>query len=112
MGVANYQDYNRVLGSLMRGRVSGRIAKAIRAQVSLLAASPAFKEGTNVDYKRAADDAASVLDLIGGVGGLSKKVILGMLRERKSTSCSLVHVLRKSSGVVIRLMVQMIGTSV
>ena len=72
MGVANYQDYNRVLGSLMRGRVSGRIAKAIRAQVSLLAASPAFKEGTNVDYKRAADDAASVLDLIGGVSGLSE----------------------------------------
>lgn len=42
MGVDNYQDYNRVLGSLMRGRVSGRIAKAIRAQVSLLAASPAL----------------------------------------------------------------------
>ena len=48
MGVNNYQDYNRVLGSLMRGRVSGRIAKAIRAQVSLLAASPAFAEGTTV----------------------------------------------------------------
>ena len=72
MGVDNYQDYNRVLGSLMRGRVSGRIAKAIRAQVSLLAASPAFAEGTNVNYKRAADDAASVLDLIGGVSGLSE----------------------------------------
>ena len=72
MGVNNYQDYNRVLGSLMRGRVSGRIAKAIRAQVSLLAASPAFKDGTNVDYKRAADDAASLLDLIGGVSGLSE----------------------------------------
>ena len=66
------QDYNRVLGSLMRGRVSGRIAKAIRAQVSLLAASPAFNKGTNVDYKRAADDAASLLDLIGGVSGLSE----------------------------------------
>lgn len=72
MGVNNYQDYNRVLGSLMRGRVSGRIAKAIRAQVSLLAASPAFNKGTNVDYKRAADDAASLLDLIGGVSGLSE----------------------------------------
>lgn len=72
MGVDNYQDYNRVLGSLMRGRVSGRIAKAIRAQVSLLAASPAFNKGTNVDYKRAADDAASLLDLIGGVSGLSE----------------------------------------
>lgn len=72
MGVGNYQDYNRVLGSLMRGRVSGRIAKAIRAQVSLLAASPAFAEGTNVNYERAADDAASVLDLIGGVSGLSE----------------------------------------
>lgn len=52
--------------------MSGRIAKAIRAQVSLLAASPAFAAGTNVDYKRAADDAASLLDLIGGVSGLSE----------------------------------------
>lgn len=71
IGVTVASDYNRVFGSLMRGRVSGRIAEAIRAQVSLLAASPAYAQGTNVDYAKAADDAAKVLDRINGVSGMS-----------------------------------------
>lgn len=71
IGVKTAGDYNRVFGSIMRGRISGRIAEAIRSQVSLLAASPAFSEGTNVDYAKAADDAATVLDRINGVNGLS-----------------------------------------
>lgn len=71
IGVKTAGDYNRVFGTIMRGRISGRIAEAIRSQVSLLAASPAFSEGTNVDYAKAADDAATVLDRINGVNGLS-----------------------------------------
>ncbi len=71
LGAQTAGDYNRVFGVLMSGRISGRIAEAIRSQVSLLAASPAFAEGTNVDYAKAADDAAKVLDRIGGVAGLS-----------------------------------------
>lgn len=71
LGAQTAGDYNRVFGVLMSGRISGRIAEAIRSQVSLLAASPAFSEGTNVDYAKAADDAAKVLDRIGGVAGLS-----------------------------------------
>lgn len=72
MGVQTAGDYNRVLGALMRGRVSGRIVEAIRAQVSILAASPAFSAGTNIDYAKAADDAAVLLDQINGVSGLSE----------------------------------------
>ena len=72
MGVQTAGDYNRVLGALMRGRVSGRIVEAIRAQVSILAASPAFSAGTNIDYVKAADDAAVLLDQINGVSGLSE----------------------------------------
>lgn len=70
IGVTNGSDYNRVFGTYMRGRVSGRIAEAIRAQVALLATSPAFIQGTNVTAEIAADHAATVLDRIGGVAGL------------------------------------------
>lgn len=71
LGVQTAGDYNRVFGMIMRGRISGRIAEAIRSQVSVLAASPAFAEGTNVSYETAANDAAQVLDRIGGVSGMS-----------------------------------------
>jgi hypothetical protein len=66
-------DYERVNGEHMRGRMSGRIAEAIRAQVSLLAASPAYSSGTNVTWADAANAAARVLDRIGGVAGLAAK---------------------------------------
>jgi starch-binding outer membrane protein, SusD/RagB family len=64
-------DYNRVFGAYNRQRLSTRIVKAIRAKVSLLAASPAFKQGTSITWEKAADDAANVLDLIGGISGMA-----------------------------------------
>lgn len=64
-------EYERVNGEHMRGRISGRIVEAIRAQVALMAASPAYSEGTNVTWEHAANAAASVLNRIGGVSGLA-----------------------------------------
>ncbi len=64
-------QYERVNGEHMRGRISGRIVEAIRAQVMLLAASPAYNEGTDVTWEDAANAAASVLNRIGGVSGLA-----------------------------------------
>lgn len=64
-------DYERVNGEHMRGRMSGRIVEAIRAQVALLAASPAYGEGTNIGWEAAANYAAQVLNRIGGVSGLA-----------------------------------------
>ena len=72
-GVTNAGDYNRVFGTYMRGRMSARIAEAIRAQVALLATSPAFIEGTTINQATAADYAAIVLDRIGGVSGIAPK---------------------------------------
>ena len=63
-------DYNRVFGAFDRGRLTSRIIKGFRAKVSLLAASPAFNQGTSVTWANAADDAAAVLD-INGTGGIS-----------------------------------------
>jgi starch-binding outer membrane protein, SusD/RagB family len=64
-------DYERVNGEHMRGRMSGRIVEAIRAQVALMAASPAYSEGTNITWEEAANAAAVVLNRIGGVAGLA-----------------------------------------
>ncbi|WP_283687002.1 RagB/SusD family nutrient uptake outer membrane protein [Dysgonomonas sp. Marseille-Q5470] len=70
IGVTNASDYNRVNGTHIRGRLTARIAEAIRAQAALLAASPAYNTGTTVTWANAADNAAIVLDRINGLGGI------------------------------------------
>ena len=64
-------DYNRVFGAYNAQRLTARIVKGVRAKVSLLAASPAFSQGTTVTWAKAADDAAAVLDGIGGITGMA-----------------------------------------
>lgn len=71
IGVTNAGDYNRVNGNHMRGRITGRIIEALRAQVALLAASPAYSSGTTVTWQDAANYAAVVIDRINGISGLS-----------------------------------------
>jgi hypothetical protein len=70
-GKTTVADYNRVFGAFDRQRMTARIVKGIRARVSLLAASPAFAAGTTVTWTKAADDAAAVLDLNGGMSGMA-----------------------------------------
>lgn len=70
MGVSYATDYNRVFGLEKNGRISGRIAAALEAQVALFAASPAYSDQSGVTYEEAAKLAAKVLDEIGGVAGL------------------------------------------
>ena len=62
--------YNDVFGIEANQRVNGRVAKALRAKVALLAASPAFSEGNETLWVNAANYAAEVLESIGGVNGL------------------------------------------
>jgi len=70
-GKTTVADYNRVFGAFDRQRVTARIVKGIRAKMSLLAASPAFSQGSAVTWAKAADDAAAVLDLNGGLSGMA-----------------------------------------
>lgn len=70
---ATFGNYNLVFGTYQRGRVTTRISEGFRAQVSLLAASPAFREGSGVTSEVAANHAAKVLNRIGGVAGLDPK---------------------------------------
>ena len=67
---ANYSNYNLVFGNKARNLLSGRIAEAIKAQVALLAASPAFREKSGVTSAVAATLCGNVLKRIGGVAGL------------------------------------------
>ena len=69
----NVSEYNRVFGKQMRTRMSGRIAMAFRAKAALLAASPAFAQGTTVTWEDAAIYNGELLDMIGGISGLDPK---------------------------------------
>lgn len=58
-------QYTRVFGDNARNRMSARIAKAVRAQAALLAASPAYNQGTTVTWIEAANRMAEVLNGLG-----------------------------------------------
>jgi starch-binding outer membrane protein, SusD/RagB family len=58
------EDYNRVFGYFMNQRISGRIVKAIRAKVALLAASPAYAAGTTTTWANVATYAGEVINLM------------------------------------------------
>ena len=58
---AKKDDFNRVFGDHAKGRMSARIARAVRAQAALLAASPAYSEGSGVKWDQAANLLGEVL---------------------------------------------------
>ena len=64
--------YNSVFGVRSRGLMSAKIAEAIKAQVALLAASPAFRDQSGVTSAEAATLCANVLKRIGGLEGFDK----------------------------------------
>jgi len=65
-------DFNLYIianGAQYKLRVSGRIARAVKARVELFAASPSYLNGAG-HYEKAADIAAELITMIGGVSGL------------------------------------------
>ncbi len=66
----NITDYNSVFGLRSNQRISGRIVKALKARVALLAASPAFANNDVALWTKAADYAGASLNSIGGIAGL------------------------------------------
>ena len=64
------ERYQFVFGNSQDGRVSGRIIKAIQAKMNMLAASPAFLNGSGGNYQIAANILADLLNDNGGVAGL------------------------------------------
>lgn len=68
--VTSIDNYNAVFGSRENQRISGRIVKALKARMALLAASPAFSDGNADLWAKAADYSGLVLKSIGGIAGL------------------------------------------
>jgi hypothetical protein len=67
----NVANYNTVFGSLNNQRICGRIVKALKARVALLAASPAFSPNNDLTlWAKAADYAGAAINGIGGIAGL------------------------------------------
>lgn len=66
---ANISGYNLVFGDKARNLVSGKVAQAVKAQVALLAASPAFVSQSGVTAEDAAVICGNVLKEIGGLDG-------------------------------------------
>lgn len=66
---AQVTGFNLVFGEKAKGLISAKIAEAIKAQTSLLAASPAFREQSGVTSAEAATLCANVLKRIGGLEG-------------------------------------------
>ena len=66
---ANISGYNLVFGKMATNLISGKVAEAVKAQVALLAASPAFRDQSGVSSAEAAMLCANVLKRIGGMAG-------------------------------------------
>ena len=62
-------NYNLVFGDKAKGLLSGKVAEAIKAQVALLAASPAFRDQSGVSSEEAARLCGNVLKHNGGLEG-------------------------------------------
>ena len=62
-------SYNLIFGKKAYGLLSAKVAEATKAQVALLAASPAFRAHSGVTSAEAAKFCANVLNHIGGMEG-------------------------------------------
>lgn len=63
-------NYNIIFGNELNQRISARMAKALRARVALLEASPAFNSGNTALWEKAAGFAGESLNSIGGITGI------------------------------------------
>ena len=65
-------EYNRAFGNMHRGKIDGHIIAALKAQVAIFAASPAFTAAGAMTWDQAAQLAAASLKNCGGVKGISQ----------------------------------------
>ncbi|KAA5821866.1 RagB/SusD family nutrient uptake outer membrane protein [Algibacter amylolyticus] len=63
--------YEFIFGETQDGRINGRIIKAFQAKLNLLAASPAFLDGSGDYYQKTSTILAELLNDNGGISGLN-----------------------------------------
>ena len=69
---ATNAEYNRAFGDHQRGKLDGKIIEAIRAQVALFAASPAYQSAGAATWQQAAEYAAKLLVKMGGIAAMQQ----------------------------------------
>lgn len=69
---ATNAEYNRAFGDHQRGKLDGKIIEAIRAQVALFAASPAYQSAGAATWQQAAEYAAKLLVKMGGISAMQQ----------------------------------------
>lgn len=69
----NNGQFNRAFGDHEIGKIDGKIIEALRAQVALFAASPAYESGNAMSWAQAADYAGKMLVKIGGLDKMEKQ---------------------------------------
>ena len=67
---ATNDTYNHALGSIHRGKIDGRIISAFKAQLAIMAASPAYASANVMSYEDAAKYAAGCLQKFGGLDAI------------------------------------------
>ena len=67
---ATNDTYNHALGSIHRGKIDGRIISAFKAQLAIMAASPAYASANVMSYEDAAKYAADCLQKFGGLDAI------------------------------------------
>ncbi|MFP4367147.1 MAG: RagB/SusD family nutrient uptake outer membrane protein [bacterium] len=85
--VPSVNVYNDVFGDFTQQRITGRIARGIRAKLALLAASPAFNPDNSMDlWQDAAEYTGELLDENGGISGIDEKGHIFYLKEQVDES--------------------------
>lgn len=69
---ADITGYNKAFGDHHRGKIDGRIIAAFKAQLAILAASPAYSKAGACTYAEAAKLASACLDDFGGLANMQQ----------------------------------------
>lgn len=67
---ATNEHWNKAFGDHQKGKIDRKIVAAIRAQVALFAASPAYQKANAMSWEQAAQYAAAVINDKGGIAGI------------------------------------------
>lgn len=68
----NTTNYNAAFGKHFHGRVDGKVISAIKAQLALLAASPAYAKANACTYEKAAQYAYECINKLGGIANMQQ----------------------------------------
>jgi hypothetical protein len=93
-------SYNKLgYGSDFTNRINGLAVRLIKTKTLLYAASPAYAEGSSYTYQQAAESAAEIMNLNGGLSNITLKTRVICNSTATMRLPRIMHI-RKSSGIL------------